>query len=757
MPTKSDAQQSFFIFVQDTNNGKIKRIAVPGDLQVGLLNNPASLELLGRLTVSTCEFIATASNKGSFQLSDHNTISVITTTVVPDSGRLLVQLPTSPKVGQLHFIKDGSGTAGGYPIDILSPSGVLIDGETLKTITDSYGTIALFWHGTSWKVLINGGSGGSGSGASTSASYLTVNAESGLTSERRLLSSSNISTTDNGAGSTFVLNLTDTGVVAGSYSNPTLTVDAKGRISTIASSIPPNPSASYIVVSSESSLPNERVLSASLGIQIIDAGANSTISIGIKNSEIATLTGSTFSGQVVVQGGLSGSLQQLSSGLSYLVAGTNVTINSQSNGQVIISATPGADSPITGSWADVSGSYITITNTGSLPNERSLAVSSDMLLADGGAGGSVTIGLSAINSFKLTQIPDVSASYITIASTGSLPNERTLAVSSDLSLSLGAAGGSATIALSPINSFKLTQIPDVSASYVVISTTGSLPNERALSVSSDLALSDGGAGSSATLSLSPINSFKLTQIPDVSASYITIASTGSLPNERTLTAGTGLIRTDDGAGNAVTLSINDNIVATVSGTRFTGPVSASSGLSGSLQQVVSGLSYLVAGTNVTITSQSNGQIRISSTSGTPASVPIFSLALLAGVVTTNTATSGTKQSIGSIYFNASLLNTFSGTKQFMWRAIVDSSETPVSAAIDLYDINGIVGFPPGIITGSIMSSSNLTMTQIEFDLTSQLSSVTGSGIFESRLWKTVSGSLTSSVSCRNARLDILFT
>lgn len=48
---------------------------------------------------------------------------------------------------------------------------------------------------------------------------------------------------------------------------------------------------------------------------------------------------------LIVDTKLSGSLQQLANGSSYLVAGTNVTITSQSNGQIAISATGGGSSP----------------------------------------------------------------------------------------------------------------------------------------------------------------------------------------------------------------------------------------------------------------------------------------------------------------------------------------------------------------------------------------------------------------------------
>jgi hypothetical protein len=46
-----------------------------------------------------------------------------------------------------------------------------------------------------------------------------------------------------------------------------------------------------------------------------------------------------------------------------------------------------------------------------------------------------------------------------------------------------------------------------------------------------------------------------------------------------------------------------------------GAISASLGLSGSLTQLVDGTSYLIAGSNVTITSASNGAVTIASTGG----------------------------------------------------------------------------------------------------------------------------------------------
>tara|TARA_R110000824_G_scaffold60853_6_gene162378 strand:+ start:5858 stop:7216 length:1359 start_codon:yes stop_codon:yes gene_type:complete len=59
---------------------------------------------------------------------------------------------------------------------------------------------------------------------------------------------------------------------------------------------------------------------------------------------------------------------------------------------------------------------------------------------------------------------------------------------------------------------------------------------------------------------------------DSAAQYVVLATTGSLSGERVLTAGTGLDLADAGAGNTATLTIDNDVVATVSGTTFTGNV-----------------------------------------------------------------------------------------------------------------------------------------------------------------------------------------
>jgi hypothetical protein len=96
--------------------------------------------------------------------------------------------------------------------------------------------------------------------------------------------------------------------------------------------------ATYIVQSATGSLTGERVLTAGTGIGLQDGGANGNLTVSTDNRFVAALTGSVFSGDVVLKSGLSGSLQNISNGLSYLVEGSNITIASSSNGQVTISA-----------------------------------------------------------------------------------------------------------------------------------------------------------------------------------------------------------------------------------------------------------------------------------------------------------------------------------------------------------------------------------------------------------------------------------
>jgi hypothetical protein len=152
----------------------------------------------------------------------------------------------------------------------------------------------------------------------------------------------------------------------------------------------------FIVTSATSSI-SARALTG-LGFLMTDGGPGSTITVSAHNAVIAMLSGSTFSGLVSASAGLSGSLQQIGPNLPYLLAGNNITLTTNSVGQVTITGTV-----ITGSTgADVNSSYIVLQDNTNIPNDRVLTASgSSLSLTDGGAGSTVTLDIANTGSANI--------------------------------------------------------------------------------------------------------------------------------------------------------------------------------------------------------------------------------------------------------------------------------------------------------------------------------------------------------------------
>jgi hypothetical protein len=274
-----------------------------------------------------------------------------------------------------------------------------------------------------------------------------------------------------------------------------------------------------------------------------------------------------------------------------LTAGTGISItDGGANGNVTVAASGLATNTPT---------YITLTNTADLTNERALAVSSPITGTDGGAGSTYTIGLnqaaithnnlgglttgdphtqyllestvttagdilygtgaSAITRLGVGSTGQVltvaaglpswstpttpaptSASYVTLATDGTLTSERVLTAGSGISITDGGAGTTVTVAASGL----ATNTP----SFVTLAATTDLTNERVLTAGSGISITDGGAGSTVTIAASGLS----TNTPQ----FLTLAATADLTNERVFTAGTGISVTDAGAGSTYTVSVN---------------------------------------------------------------------------------------------------------------------------------------------------------------------------------------------------------
>lgn len=164
-------------------------------------------------------------------------------------------------------------------------------------------------------------------------------------------------------------------------------------------------------------------LTGALGIKNFSFDGSDTKGVEIDNSIVATLTGSQFSGNVSVsgsfnaRGGITGSLQRLSDGTTpYMIGGGTITVTTNSMGQVEIF---GAGPEPSDGAADPYATYIVMTATASLPNERVFNPGQGFFLHDNGAGNNLSLGLALVGTGSISILSGADGKLIISASSGS--------------------------------------------------------------------------------------------------------------------------------------------------------------------------------------------------------------------------------------------------------------------------------------------------------------------------------------------------
>jgi len=420
------------------------------------------------------------------------------------------------------------------------------------------------------------------------------------------------------------------------------------------------------------------------GTGLSGGGTSGSVSLAIDNAVVATLTGSIFSGHVGITGSLhstaelsgsilkapaiSGSLTHLEDGSSYLIAGANVTIATGSNGAITIASTSGASNAF--STLAVAGQDNVVAD--SETDTLTLAAGSNVVITTNAGSDTITIAATDTNTtyvssdFDHDQLTNfeanehinwASASAGTVHATNYSDTNTTYTAGDGLDLggtefSLDLKSGSGLTITSGELDIDDSVVATLSGSVFSghVGVTGSLHTTAEVSGSILRAPALTGSLTHLEDGSSYLVAGTNVQVATGSTGAITISSTDT---NTTYSAGTGLdlsgttfdldLKADSGLIiDATELSIDNSKIATLSGSVFSGHVGVTGSihstaeisgsilrapaLTGSLTHLDDGSSYLVAGSNVTITTGSTGAVTIASTGGAANAFSTFAVA-----------------------------------------------------------------------------------------------------------------------------------
>jgi hypothetical protein len=363
---------------------------------------------------------------------------------------------------------------------------------------------------------------------------------------------------------------------------------------------------------------------------------------------------------------------EVSSGVPYLVAGSNTTVsyNTPQTGQITIAASLGSGSPLTQGTGIATFTYTGASTATVAMDATNLSTSggrnSYAFLSNGGTTVTKQLVSTLIDEVDRTAIMSEGAG-IDITFNGN-SNPAVIATKLDGSTISTNGSGNITVnkvpnALSQGTGIKTFSFDGSSAKTVVVDNsvvacltgsqfsgdvgiTGSLEVEkntilrgltllqgktRALHFTGSLqTLLDGTSylreGKQISIVTQSNGGILISFVPDPGgesgggnsdkrAEYLVLTPTGSLTSERVMTTGLGLTSTDGGAGGNYTLKVLDSIVATLTGSVFSGAVT-SPAFTGSLQMLSDGTTrYLIGTGTINISTASNGQVIVSGSQG----------------------------------------------------------------------------------------------------------------------------------------------
>ena len=237
----------------------------------------------------------------------------------------------------------------------------------------------------------------------------------------------------------------------------------------------------------------------------------------------------TVSGNLVTSGGLTGSLQRTLDGSAYIIGGTNITTATASNGQITISVNSTGLNADTLDAIDSTG----FVQTGSLTQTKS-----GIMTFSSGLTGSIQKTAAGVSYI-------VGGANITTAT----------ASNGQITIAVDTTGLNADT-LDTIDSTGFVQTGSLTQTKSGIMTFSSGLTGSIQQTAGGVAYIVGGTNITTTTASNGQITIGVSGVAPSSATYLTLTTDGTLTGERTITMGTGLTASDAGANGAYTISVN---------------------------------------------------------------------------------------------------------------------------------------------------------------------------------------------------------